>query len=87
MYKEEIEIIASFVESFKNEGYPVGVLIKALEKQIPVKPSYENEHGEDMCPICNFGLNNLLYEEYGNVEEITVKYCPNCGQRLDWEEN
>lgn len=57
--------------------------IKALEKQIPKKPTYEGDgYAPDgtlvydtwICPCCD-----KRYEvDYDNYD-----YCPNCGQKLD----
>lgn len=48
---------------------------KALEKQIPKKMGFVPKKfpSDYKCPNgCN------LYDEY------QIKYCPNCGQKLDW---
>lgn len=60
----------------------VDMAIKALEKQVAKKPSFEGD-GYDpdgnlvydtwICPCCE-----KHYEEYD--------YCPSCGQRIDWSE-
>lgn len=57
------------------------IIEMALEKQVPEKP-YEESYGyspegrelwQDFCPRCNF-----------DFEEYEFKYCPNCGQAIDW---
>lgn len=51
--------------------------IKALEKQIPVKPDeIEDKDLPDVwytCQKCNYDLTHLR-----------LFYCPNCGQKLMW---
>lgn len=46
-------------------------LIKAAEKQIPKKSIGSMIFEESECSVCN-----------GNV--FNEKYCPNCGQKMDW---
>ena len=43
--------------------------IKALEKQIPIKPAYQGEH--EKCPTCGSFCIDV--------------YCAKCGQKIDWE--
>lgn len=56
------------------------VAIQALEKQIPKKSmiSYDERVKENWCScgVCAFGL--------GWKRTIHYKYCPDCGQRLNW---
>ena len=33
------------------------------------------------CPNCEYEFNSELRNEY------EIRYCPNCGQKLDWREN
>lgn len=56
----------------------------ALEKQIPKKPDLLGDGYDDngnllydtwICPCCETQY-ELYYDEY--------KFCPNCGQALDW---
>ena len=58
------------------------VAIQALEKQIPKKPmiSYDERVKENWCScgVCAFGL--------GWKRTIHYKYCPDCGQKLDWSD-
>ena len=58
--------------------------IKALEKQIPKKLTYEGDGyapdgtfiwGEWICPCCGRRY-EVDYDDYD--------YCPDCGQKLDW---
>lgn len=46
----------------------------ALDKQEPIKPSliYQNRIG--LCSCCE------------NAIDKTMKYCDQCGQKIDWEE-
>ena len=57
--------------------------IKALEKQIPKKPTYDGDgYAPDgtlvydtwICPCCG-KRNEVDYDDY--------TYCPNCGQKID----
>lgn len=56
--------------------------INALEKQIPKKPmiSYDERVKENWysCSVCAFG--------FGWKRTIHYKYCPDCGQKLDWSD-
>ena len=55
--------------------------INALEKQMPKKPKMRHlkpydSYNDGWCPNC---------EAYVN-EDSEYKYCPNCGQKLDWSD-
>lgn len=61
-------------------------VIDALEKQVPQQPSLEGDgyapdgslvFDEWICPYCNSRY-EVDYDEY--------EYCPNCGQKITWEE-
>lgn len=61
--------------------------IVALEKQIPRAPIIEmytnrvpSEQEVYVCPVCG--------EYFGDCHDLFYKqkYCPECGQRLDWED-
>lgn len=45
----------------------------AREKQIPKKPDFTEDKTFALCPCCNG--KGLLDKQ---------KYCPNCGQKIDW---
>ena len=67
--------------------------IKALKKQIPKKPitetvnrgiSISGEYDIDfnyLCPNCNTVVGD--YE----TDDVFYKFCPDCGQALDWSED
>lgn len=69
------------------------VVCAALEKQIPKKPTTETinrgisvsgEYDIDfnyLCPNCNTVVGD--YE----TDDVFYKFCPDCGQALDWSEN
>ena len=58
--------------------------IEAIEKQTPKIPDYEGDGYADgelvydtwICPNCG---------KHYEVDYDDYKYCPECGQRLDWE--
>ena len=63
------------------------IAIQALEKQILKKPTYEGDgyapdgtfvFDEWLCPCCETRY-EVDYDDYD--------YCPNCGQKLDWEDD
>ena len=63
-------------------GEALTMAINALEKQIPKKPmiSYDERVKENWCScgVCAFG--------FGWKRTIHYKYCPDCGQKLDWRD-
>lgn len=64
-----------------DDGKAFDMAIKALEKQIAMKPvksekqvvRYVNTY---YCPICNLGITGT------NI----AKWCYHCGQKLDWSD-
>jgi hypothetical protein len=55
-----------------------GILIRAVEKQIPKKSEdIDEEYSLFQCPSCN---ELILYSD----DKESHKYCLNCGQKLDW---
>lgn len=63
------------------------VFKKAIQKQFPKKPKLVKHalapfDDSDMyqCCTCNHFIANASYEY------PKIKYCPNCGQAIDWEE-
>jgi len=67
-----------------NQREGVFMAVDALGKQIPKKPSITIFNG--YCPDCKeaFGKSNveeaILYPKYH-------RYCPMCGQAIDWSED
>ena len=61
----------------------VGIIEQALKRNEPMKPIYVEDcsYVGTACPSCR-GY-NVRDEEY----TIKRKYCPDCGQRLDWSED
>ena len=67
--------------------------IATLEKQIPKKPykqqvmidfvDYQAEEDCYECPNCDSFLG---YVDECKEESYQDNYCPNCGQKLDWNE-
>ena len=65
------------VQQYRTIGTPEECR-KAMEKQIPQKPSNESLDGLNyfpICPSCNQGLD----------EDERESFCE-CGQRLDWSD-
>lgn len=63
--------------TLKIEVESLRIIVDALEKQIPMKAFFEHDD-EFICPACN-------YEEDG-YDVKTYNVCPECGQKLKWEE-
>lgn len=65
--------------------------LKALkEKSEPKKPTVErvkfshNQYADNYkCPVC--GERMISRDETGWYSGRRSKYCPNCGQKLDWQ--
>lgn len=70
-------------DTFKLKAHEI--TIQAIEKQIPKKPIYEADGYADgylvydtwRCPNCDKAY-EVDYDDYD--------YCPNCGQKLGWED-
>lgn len=102
MYEKEKEItdkidVKKAIKMFQNliflenhkiaENHCRKLAIEALEKQIPKKPDFEGDGYDDngnliydtwICPCCEKQY-ELDYDDY--------KFCPDCGQALDWSDN
>ena len=60
-----------FALSTTNEfDMAMATAIKALDKQIPIKPAYQGEH--EKCPTCGSFCIDV--------------YCAKCGQKIDYKE-
>lgn len=69
----------SFTDTQFDYLEEIEIATKALEKQIPMKPTEINDEcGYFECPACG----DLIYAEGARFEEH--KYCLSCGQKLDW---
>lgn len=74
-YDDECDSSVCYITS--NNAKSLEIAIELLKKQIPMKVigNYDyNSRWSDKCPKCN------TYLDYDN------KYCPECGQVIDWEE-
>ena len=84
--------------TFGEQKEAFQIAIKALEKQIPKKIThpgcYDNEgiwhtwngiNGVpyDLCPNCKI---NLCTGGVFGRDKNKMKYCKNCGQKLDWSD-
>ena len=58
----------------KDVSTAIDLAIAALEKQMPNKPI------NDKCENCGEDVRNWTGDD-------NFKYCPDCGQRIDWSEN
>ena len=73
---------------FAEDDYKANeIAIQALEKQIPKKPTYE---GDGYAPDGTFVLDEWICpccETRYEVDYDDYDYCPNCGQKLDLEDD
>lgn len=86
MTKKEFEPRLAFLKNLQmsdgitaDEKYTLRLAARALEKQCPQPPVFKDkdgnidmQNGELQCPSC------------GSRGIIGCKYCPHCGQRIDW---
>lgn len=74
--------------SDKQEEY-FNVIRQALEKQIPKKPGATEDYPHRLyCPNCYYPFERNKSEIALIREHFIVgnKYCPDCGQALDWSD-
>lgn len=60
--------------------------IKALKKQIPKKPNKCKGHKQNdyYCAVCRYYLGDEMEMKFAGLQP---KFCPDCGQALDWSED
>lgn len=57
----------------------LNIVVKALEKQIPQKPSWVDSVPHSRCPVCHNAVATY-------IDSPKLPYCHWCGQALDWGE-
>lgn len=67
--------------SLNQQIEALDMAIEALEKQIPKKPvsKYKYRYGKTVCPACET-------ENTCRIVMFWEKYCPDCGQAIDYGE-
>jgi transcription initiation factor IIE alpha subunit len=75
--KENINTLLQLIRENHEPTDYIVLAMQALGKQVPQKPSIEDEMGYFMCPNCNAAINYTSDRE-------DHKFCLNCGQKLDW---
>ena len=87
MTKDNYEMALSVLNDLEiNQNTPhiiagIAYAKAAVRKQIPKKPTHIIDDDYAECPAC--GNANF---EFG-INDWGCKYCPDCGQALDWSEN
>lgn len=77
--EEDIDLITSIVEKeIPQKPEPYSTCIKGFKKDTFECVSTIMYEGF-VCSICGYVLTNDERKNHDN-------YCPNCGQRIDWEE-
>ena len=67
------------------QNIAIEMAINALEKQIPEKVKIE-QWIDTKCD-CGYEFSKHRGDGYYSIPlENKTKYCPNCGQKLDWNE-
>lgn len=66
-------------EKTENVYMLIRMIQKALKKQIPIDPFVTKDSDGNECKICRKCCEILEDGEW------RAEYCPNCGQRVDWE--
>mgnify|MGYP000593251972 CR=1 FL=1 len=90
-YQEANALVDDFSFVYKGKSISKETLIecreiihKALEKQIPKKPILKEYGFFGPYPFCSWCDNALINTR--NDSWHKEKFCPNCGQALDWSE-
>lgn len=87
MTREEAikELKIEFVGEYDRQREAKNVAINALEKQIAKKVKIE-QWIDTKCD-CGFEFSKHHGDGYYSIPiENKTKYCPNCGQKLDWSD-
>ena len=81
----DVDVVYSNVDKIEELLELNKIVCEAIEKQLPKYPDYEADGYSDgelvydtwICPNCG-----MHYE----VDYDNYKYCPDCGQALNWED-
>lgn len=60
--------------------------IEALKKQLPEKVRLKQQRFSQACKCPNCGNTMIFKDETSYFCGARHKFCPDCGQRLDWSE-
>ena len=60
------------------------VCVESLEKQIPKEPNYQYDGYADGLPVWDIWECPSCGAEF-EIDYDKHEYCPECGQKLDWE--
>ena len=88
--EEALQRFKLFSEAFEMSGLPTGaseVAIKSIEKQIPL-PSLKDSCPErtlHKCPGCKKYIFVTEYADGALCGGRKSKYCPECGQAMEWK--
>lgn len=89
---EQLERVSGSMASVGETEDYTEVAINALEKQIPMKPARKLRSGmgweyrDYYCPCGRFIGPEPHIKSILEKGEVPVKYCDDCGQKLDWPE-
>ena len=73
-------------EQCQRANQALDIAISVLEKQIPKKPTEQGDGINYDCPVCGAYVGYFDAMAWNAMEWETPKYCPECGQALDWSD-
>ena len=81
---KNVQVDYSLLEYYKTLGTVVQCR-RALEKQKPQKIKFKQ--WEDTKCVCGYEFSRDLGDGYHDIPiERKTKYCPDCGQKLQWDD-
>ena len=82
--REELLKALKYDRDQYEKGYNNGV-IYATNKMTPKKLEVWN--GQACCPACDRLFGNMVDLKHFDFKRLIPNYCPDCGQRLDWDKD